>query len=217
MRTTVLAEIVLGWLMAVAWIAVGWWTPVLCAAVVLALWRTARVEEMLDHDDLTGVLTARAFALRVAAAADRARRGIEGSAYLFLDLDGFKAVNDGARSHLVGDQVLAALGRRLRRAVRVTDAVGRRGGDEFMVLFAGVRDEATAMRLAERIADVVAEPYTTDVGEHRIGVSIGVAMLVPGDRDFEPDVRQRADAAMYAAKTSGGGVRVWSEADRPTG
>jgi diguanylate cyclase (GGDEF)-like protein len=215
MRTTVLAETLLGWLMAVAWITVGWWTPALCTVIVLALWRTARTEALLDHDDLTGVLTARAFALRVAAAADRARRGIEGGAYLFLDLDGFKAVNDGPRNHLVGDQVLAELGRRLRRVVRVTDAVGRRGGDEFTVLFTGVQDAATALRLAERIAEVVTEPYHTADGEHRIGVSIGVAMLTPGRRDFEPDVRQHADAAMYEAKHTGGGIRIWTGEDDP--
>jgi diguanylate cyclase (GGDEF)-like protein len=213
MRTTALAETLLGWLMAVAWIAVGWWTPALCTVIVLALWRSARIEALLDHDDLTGVLTGRAFAIRVAAAADRARRGIEGGAYLFLDLDGFKAVNDGPRNHLVGDQVLVELGRRLRRAVRVTDAVGRRGGDEFMILFSGVRDEATALRLAGRIAEVVTEPYATDDGEHRIGVSIGVAMITPGRRDFEPDVRQHADAAMYEAKLGGGGVRIWTDED----
>jgi diguanylate cyclase (GGDEF)-like protein len=213
MRTTALAETLLGWLMAVAWVAVGWWTPALCTVIVLALWRTARTEALLDHDDLTGVLTARAFALRVAAAADRARRGIEGGAYLFLDLDGFKAVNDGPRSHLVGDQVLAELGRRLRRTVRVTDAVGRRGGDEFVILFTGVRDQAGALRLAERVAEVIAQPYATDDGERTIGVSIGVAMLTPGRRDFEPDVRQRADAAMYEAKAAGGGIRVWIDGD----
>ncbi len=216
MRTTALAETLLGWLMAIAWIAVGWWTPALCTVVVLALWRAARTEALLDHDDLTGVLTARAFALRVAEAADRARRGVEGGAYLFLDLDGFKAVNDGPRNHLIGDQVLAELGRRLRRSVRVTDAVGRRGGDEFMVLFTGVGDQATAQRLTERIAEVITQPYPTDDGEHRIGVSIGVAMLTPGRRDFEPDVRQHADAAMYAAKAAGGGVRVWTELDEPS-
>ena len=78
--------------------------------------------------------------MRVAEAAGRARRGIEGSAYLFLDLDGFKRLNDGPRDHAVGDEVLAELGARLRRSIRVTDAAGRRGGDEFMVLLVGVRD-----------------------------------------------------------------------------
>ena len=211
LRTTAVAETLLGWLLAVAWVAVGWWTPALCIAIVLSLWRASTTADLLDRDELTDVLSRRAFALRTADAADRARRGIERSAYLFLDLDGFKAVNDGPRNHLIGDQVLAEVGRRLRRSIRITDAAGRRGGDEFMVLFTGVTDDATALHLAERLRDVITAPYATDDGEHHVGVSIGVAMLVPGRRDFEPDVRQHADAAMYEAKAAGGGVRAWVE------
>ena len=167
----------------------------------------------LDHDELTGVLSRRAFAQRAAEAAERARRGVDGAAYLFLDLDDFKAINDGPRSHHVGDQVLVALGERLQRSVRVTDAVGRRGGDEFMVLFNGVRDEATAVGLAERILAAVTAPVTTDDGPKQVGVSIGVALAVSGRRDFEPDLRGHADTAMYEAKAAGGGIRVWREPD----
>lgn len=212
-RSTAVAETLLGWLFTVTWVSVGWWTPVLCTAIVLSLWKASIAAAEMDRDDLTGLLSRRAFALRVAEAADRARRGIEGSAYLFLDLDGFKRVNDGPHDHLIGDQVLAEVGRRLRCGTRVTDAVGRRGGDEFMVLFTGVRDEATALRLAERVRATITEPYQTNDGEHRIGVSIGVSLLVPHRRDFEPDVRQHADAAMYDAKAQGGGIRVWRDPD----
>jgi diguanylate cyclase (GGDEF)-like protein len=208
-RGTLLAETVLGWVFVVTWVAVGWWAPALCAALVLALWRTNAAEAERDRDDLTGLLTAKAFAQRVAEAALRGRRGIEGAAYVFLDLDGFKQVNDGPRSHAVGDEVLAELGERLRRSIRVTDAAGRRGGDEFMVLFVGVRDEATAVSLAERVHELVTAPYRTSDGEKRVGASVGVALVVPGERDFEPDLRQRADDAMYAAKGDGGGVRPW--------
>jgi len=210
-RRTAVAETLLGWLFAVVWLAAGWWAPALCTAVVLTLWRAAADAEALDHDALTGVLSRRAFALRVAEAAERARRGIDGAAYLFLDLDDFKALNDGPRSHHVGDQVLAALGDRLRRGIRVTDAAGRRGGDEFMILFNGVRDEATAVRMAQRIVELVTAPYQTDDGVKTVGVSIGIALAVPGQRDFEPDLRGHADSAMYEAKEAGGGIRVWPE------
>ena len=219
-RGTLLAETVLGWVFVVTWVAVGWWAPILCAALVLALWRTNAAEAERDRDDLTGLLTAKAFAQRVAEAALRARRGVEGSAYVFLDLDGFKQVNDGPRSHAVGDEVLSELGARLRASIRVTDAAGRRGGDEFMVLFVGVRDEASALSLAERVHAIVTTPYHTSVGEKRVGASVGVTLVVPGERDFEPDLRQRADEAMYAAKRAGGGVRASGprpSADRDAG
>jgi diguanylate cyclase (GGDEF)-like protein len=211
-RGTLLAETVLGWVFVVTWIAVGWWAPALCAVLVLALWRTNTAEAERDRDELTGLLTGRAFATRVAEAALRGRRGVEGAAYVFLDLDGFKQVNDGPRSHAVGDEVLAALGERLRRSIRVTDAAGRRGGDEFMVLFVGVRDQTTAVALAERVHTLVTAPYVTTDGLKQVGASVGVALIVPGERDFEPDLRQRADDAMYAAKEAGGGVHAWRPA-----
>jgi diguanylate cyclase (GGDEF)-like protein len=207
-RATAAAETVLGWLLVVVWTAVGWWAPAVCTVLVLALWRTTRAEGLLDRDELTGVLSRHAFASRTAEAADRARRGIEGSAYLFLDLDGFKAVNDRARDHDAGDRVLAEVGRRLRGSIRVTDATGRRGGDEFMVLFTGVRDEAEALRLGERVHAAVTAPYALAEGEWRLGVSIGVVLIAPGREDSEQGVRQRADAAMYEAKAAGGGVRI---------
>ena len=186
-RGTLLAETVLGWVFVVTWVAVGWWAPALCAVLVLALWRTNAAEAERDRDELTGLLTARAFATRVAEAALRGRRGIEGAAYVFLDLDGFKQVNDGPRSHAVGDEVLAALGERLRRSIRVTDAAGRRGGDEFMVLFVGVRDEATAVSLAERVHALVTAPYVTD-GRAEAGRRVG---------------RRRADRARRARLRAG--------------
>jgi diguanylate cyclase (GGDEF)-like protein len=210
-RRTAVAETLLGWVLVVVWLAVGWWAPILCTVLVLTLWRAAADADHLDHDELTGVLSRRAFAVRAAEAADRARRGVDGAAYLFLDLDDFKALNDGPRSHQVGDQVLVELGARLRRCARVTDAVGRRGGDEFMLLFNGVRDEATARQVAQRVLAAVSEPFPTDDGEKRIGASIGVALAAPGRRDFEPDLRGHADAAMYEAKAAGGGIRLWGE------
>ena len=211
-RGTLVAETVLGWVFVVTWLAVGWWAPALCAVLALALWRTNVAEAERDRDELTGLLSGKAFAVRVAEAALRGRRGIEGAAYVFIDLDGFKAVNDGPRSHDVGDEVLAELGARLRASIRITDAAGRRGGDEFMVLFVGVPDEATAVALAERVHALATAPYATRDGEHTVGASVGVARIVPGDRDFEPDLRRRADDAMYDAKLAGGGVRAWRPA-----
>jgi diguanylate cyclase (GGDEF)-like protein len=208
-RQTAVAETLLGWLFVVVWLAVGWWAPILCTVLVLSLWRAAADADRVGHDDLTGVLSRSAFALRATEAADRARDGVDGAAYLFLDLDNFKAVNDGPRSHLVGDEVLAELGARLRRSVRVTDAVGRRGGDEFLVLLNGVHDEAEVVGLAQRIHDAIVAPFTTSDGPKEVGVSIGIALAAPGGQELESDLRERADEAMYAAKAEGGGIRIW--------
>ena len=180
-----------------------------CRGARLALWRTNAAEAERDRDELTGLLTGKAFAMRVAEAALRGRRGIEGAAYVFLDLDGFKRSTTGRARMTSGDEVLAELGARLRRSIRITDAAGRRGGDEFMVLFVGVRDEATALSLAERVHALVTAPYATSDGPKEVGASVGIALIVPGERDFEPDLRQRADEAMYDAKEAGGGVRAW--------
>jgi len=210
-RTSTIAETLLGWLLTVAYIAVGWWGPIVCTVMVLALWRASGASERSRRDDLTGVLSMTAFTARAVEAVDRARRGIEGAAYVFIDLDQFKAVNDGARDHHVGDQVLTEVGLRLRGAIRANDAAGRRSGDEFVVLLAGVPDQTTAERLARRLHATIVAPYSTDAGEIRVGASIGVALIEPQAKETELEVRRRADAAMYAIKERGGGVRLWGE------
>ena len=210
-RTSTIAETLLGWLLTVAYIAVGWWAPVVCTVMVLALWRASRVSERTRRDDLTGVLSMTAFTECAIEAVNRARRGIEGAAYVFIDLDNFKAVNDVARDHHVGDQVLTQVGLRLRGAIRATDAAGRRSGDEFVVLLAGVPDQVTAERLAKRLHTTLVAPYSTDAGEMRVGASVGVALIEREASDTELEVRRRADAAMYAVKELGGGVRTWRE------
>ncbi len=210
-RTTATAETLLGWLLTVAYLAVGWWGPLVCTVMVLALWGSSRDSARTRRDDLTGVLSMTAFTERAVEAVDRARRGIEGAAYVFIDLDDFKAVNDVARDHHVGDQVLTQVGLRLRGAIRANDSAGRRSGDEFVVLLAGVPDQGTAERLAKRLHRTIVAPYATDAGEMRVGASVGVALIEREASATELEVRRRADAAMYAVKERGGGVRMWRE------
>ncbi len=210
-RTSTIAETLFGWVLTVAYLAVGWWAPVVCTVMVLALWRASRTSERTRRDDLTGVLSMTAFTERAIEAVDRARRGIEGAAYVFIDLDNFKAVNDIARDHHVGDQVLTQVGLRLRGAIRASDAAGRRSGDEFLVLLAGVPDRVTAERLAKRLHARLVAPYSTDAGEMRVGASVGVALIEREATGTELEIRRRADAAMYAVKELGGGVRMWRE------
>jgi len=129
----------------------------------------------------------------------------------FLDLDLFKPVNDKL-GHLAGDAVLKAVAERLRDIVRVGDTAARIGGDEFVVLQAGVHSADEARLLAHRIIRAVSAPYVHDKQEVRIGASIGIA-LAPRDGVDLRQLTSCADAALYQAKRSGrGSVVLWGDA-----
>jgi diguanylate cyclase (GGDEF)-like protein len=146
---------------------------------------------------------------------DRALRrslawGRYGFAVLFIDLDGFKAVNDEFGHH-AGDKLLIAVARRLRKTVRDRDIVARYGGDEFTVLLDGVNDRMFAEAAAMRINAALAEPFVIDGVPIRIGASTGISMPA-GDDDDAHRVIQEADRAMYRAKsTRPGSYAVSSE------
>jgi diguanylate cyclase (GGDEF)-like protein len=131
--------------------------------------------------------------------ADRQRRGTETSV-LFLDLDGFKPVND-RHGHAVGDEVLVAVADRLRSLVRSDESVGRLGGDEFLVALTG--GAADAEVAADRIHGAFATPIETSAGPCRVGVSIGTATAAEHVATAA-DLLLRADAAMYLAKQARG-------------
>jgi diguanylate cyclase (GGDEF)-like protein/PAS domain S-box-containing protein len=122
-------------------------------------------------------------------------------AVLFIDIDQFKEVNDGI-SHSSGDAVLVDVGSRIRSCIREGDVVGRLGGDEFAVVATDVNDTETAMDLAQRIRESVAErAFDTDGSRLHISVSIGVARSWVGATP--PEILSRADAALHLAKTRG--------------
>jgi diguanylate cyclase (GGDEF)-like protein len=126
-------------------------------------------------------------------------------AVLYLDLDGFKAVND-TFGHELGDELLIEAARRLRHAVRETDTVGRIGGDEFVVVQTGGTQPDTAAFLCQRLLQVLATPYALGGGHRvRVAASIGVA-LAPGDAMEAAKLLRLADRAMYRAKDSGRGT-----------
>jgi diguanylate cyclase (GGDEF)-like protein len=157
---------------------------------------------LASHDSLTDLPNRALFQERLAAALSHQRRHGGELAVLYLDLDGFKEVNDGL-GHDVGDALLVEVGRRLRRGVRAEDMVARMGGDEFTVLIEDAPDPGVTAGVCGRILSVMDEPI--DVAGHRLSVqaSVGVALSRNGDSAVE-DLLRDADLAMYRAKDGGG-------------
>jgi diguanylate cyclase (GGDEF)-like protein len=170
-----------------------------------------RLQEALAHEAAHDPLTDlpnRARALQLTTAAlHRARRTGNATGLLFVDLDGFKAVNDRA-GHAAGDAVLRAVGSRMREAARAGDTVCRLGGDEFVVLVEAVADVSELAALGERLVAAVSLPLTvaTPTGPRpvTVGASVGVALAQDGQVDGD-ELLAQADAAVYRAKHAGRG------------
>lgn len=158
-------------------------------------------------DQLTLLPNRLAFNARLAESLNRASRSQDPVAVLFIDLDGFKHVNDEF-GHSAGDEVLREVAKRLLLAVRTTDVVARFGGDEFVVLLdTEVRDD-TPERVCQRIFAQLKSPFVFARGQAQIGASIGIAQHPPLT-NHPDDLLNRADAAMFEAKRAGKGcVRV---------
>lgn len=154
------------------------------------------------HDPLTGLPNRMLLQDRLAQATEKMNRDGDGLAIFFVDLDGFKAVND-ARGHLAGDQVLQQIAQRLRGLLRGSDTVARLGGDEFVLLSLNLAQAAAAEALAAKILDTTQRPIELECGTSvTVGASIGIA-LFPEDARQPDGLLALADAAMYAAKQAG--------------
>ncbi|MFK8025524.1 MAG: diguanylate cyclase [Ilumatobacter sp.] len=151
-----------------------------------------------SHDGLTGLPNRTAVLGRLDDAVARARRNGHQVAVMFLDLDGFKGVND-EYGHAVGDAVLRTVARRFQSVLRQGDVVGRLGGDEFLIIADPVRDVAESMRVAERLVEAAREPVDTDAGAVAVGASVGIA-LCDADGANPEAVLHSADVAVYQAK-----------------
>jgi diguanylate cyclase (GGDEF)-like protein len=154
------------------------------------------------HDPLTELPNRALFLDRLRGALDRSRRTGSTVAVLFLDVDGFKEIND-TFGHAAGDRVLMVLADRFRDLLRPMDTVARFGGDEFTFLFEGLETERDAALVAERVSQAVELPLTLAGGQHELAVSIGVTMVSDPQTAIDDIIRQ-ADTAMYRAKEGGG-------------
>jgi len=164
--------------------------------------KTRELSHQALHDMLTG-LPNRALVLDRAEQllARTARQSDRVAGALFIDIDGFKHVNDNL-GHAAGDQLLRTVGQRLQSAVRAQDTVGRLGGDEFVVLVESTADEATLDILADRLTEVLREPVELDDGRKIFSVTASIGVAV--GQHASPDALLRdADLALYAAKAAG--------------
>lgn len=151
-------------------------------------------------DELTGLINRHAFQEKLREHISRSWRGEQG-AVLFIDLDGFKKVND-TEGHKAGDRLLVIIAERLRGCLREVDTIARMGGDEFAVIVPGCDDEKSISHLCERIVSSAIQPVVVDRMEHTVGASIGVAVF-PDDGQKVEDLIMKADSAMYRAKEAG--------------
>ena len=163
----------------------------------------ARIEQLTTRDPLTGLANRAQLAERVSQAVLRAAHARGELALLAIDLDRYRLVNDSL-GHAAGDELLRAVAERLQNALRREDTLARLGGDDFVLLWNGVRSADEAAALAGRIVAVLGRPFTIDGATLHVEASVGIALYPRDGRDFG-ELLRNADAALYHAKRSGRG------------
>jgi diguanylate cyclase (GGDEF)-like protein/PAS domain S-box-containing protein len=164
------------------------------------------LERRASHDLLTGLPNRHAFVERLGHALRRTWRKEDSArvAVLFMDLDGFKNVNDSL-GHEAGDRLLVTVAERLKNRLRPEDVLARFGGDEFAVLLEMVENPSEALRVVQRIAESLREPFTVDDHQVSVSTSVGIALGTAHANDDPEGMLREADAAMYRAKEQGPG------------
>ena len=160
-----------------------------------------RMAYQATHDALTGLPNRNLLADRVEQAIALARRNDQHVGMLFLDLDGFKFINDSF-GHAFGDALLRSIAARLEVVMRQSDAVARLGGDEFVILLPDLTDAEGAVRVASKVLEAISVPMPQDGREVHLSASIGISVF-PQDGDTCDTLLQHADVAMYRAKANG--------------
>jgi diguanylate cyclase (GGDEF)-like protein len=170
------------------------------------------IQQLAMHDPLTGLPSLRLAADRLEIALHVARRAGKKVALLFIDLDGFKRVNDSL-GHESGDHVLKEVAGRLLKALRAEDTAARVGGDEFIAILGTLPDAQVAARIAERAIATISSPIDCQGNSISVGASIGIG-LFPDHADDAQTLRRVADAAMYSVKRSGKNRFAYAERER---
>ena len=160
-----------------------------------------RISHLAQHDSLTGLPNRHLLLDRLGFIITSAQRQQTRPGVMFVDLDGFKEINDRF-GHACGDLLMQQVASRLKSTTRASDTTGRLGGDEFIVILADVAETAAIRTIADKIITALAAPYRIDGQEIRIGASIGIARY-PQDGTSSRILLQKADGAMYEAKRAG--------------
>lgn len=187
---------------------------VTCVDVTETKLREQQMVAAASEDPLTGLLNRRGFEADAGTLLSDASTRIERGALLYIDLDGFKQINDSL-GHEVGDLLLCELASRFQKCTRGPDLLSRIGGDEFVMLLIDV-DRAGALDVAERVTRTAREPIRIESGEVVCPVSVGVAFYPETGRDLK-SLLQTADRTMYRAKAAGGGVACAEESETSDG
>jgi diguanylate cyclase (GGDEF)-like protein len=160
-----------------------------------------RAWKLAHHDSLTGLPTLRLARERLQQAVALGQRSASKTAVLFIDLDGFKAVND-TYGHEAGDQLLEKMATRMTACVRESDTVARVGGDEFLIIQTGILDTSATRAVAKKLLRALSESYVINGQMITVSASIGIA-LCPDHGTNMSELVKLADTAMYAIKKSG--------------